>query len=83
MKIPLYVYIAVYIAVGFIFAIIVSRVVAKDRGYPIHSFFDLKDDEQGIIACAFVLWPLMALIFAIALVLELIVIITNREDDSE
>lgn len=76
MKVLLYV--ALYIVIGFVLAILISRVITNDRGYSVHSFGDLDDDEQSLIACTFIIWPVMIVFFAIYFVLNYITIITNR-----
>ena len=73
-------YIALYIVVGFVLAILMSRYITKERGYSIHTFDDIDDDEQGLIIGALLLWPFMIIILGIYFVLNLIVIITNRGD---
>lgn len=84
MKILLY--ITAYLTVGFIFAIMASKYATKERGYPIHDFLDLDDDDQSFIVGSFFLWPVILLVASVFTICKIIVAITNpkeKEDDDE
>lgn len=82
MKILLY--IMLYLVIGFVFAIMASKYTTKERGYPIHDFLDLDDDDQSLVIVSFLLWPVILLVASVFAVCKLIVAIANpkeKEDD--
>lgn len=84
MKILLY--IMLYLVVGFIFAIMASKYATKQRGYPIHDFLDLDDDDQSIVIVSFLLWPVILLVASVFAICKCIVAIANpekKEDNSK
>lgn len=78
-------YIAAYLAVGFVFAVIGLRVSSKDRGYSVDHFLDLDDDEQTFVIVSFLAWPIVIIVFIVALIFHLITKIANLglDDDKE
>lgn len=71
-----------YLVIGMVVAIGVSKYFRKVRGYSVRKFDDLKSEEQAAMRVAIFLWPIAILISILQLILDIITKIANRKDDS-
>lgn len=84
MKILLF--IMLYLIIGLISAALILKESTKVTGQISDNFFDLDEDRQSMVLFTFLVWPVVYVIIAIFIALNLVVIIASlrkKELDDE